>query len=321
MNRLRSELVDLSLLDGRRSGARENRMCAGNLDARNRCSSLPQRQDSRLKLRFYGSKLAVTQSCLRTRARHGRFRWCDDDLSGHPLAVQQAEEVVGARRRTLGDLQRELLVSVEPAAVVERLLAGECRLGFLRALLLPGCAGVEIARVRRGLNGITRTARQEGWKLRVCRDHRLRRILLLLRRQFLEGAQDVVGERAQRDRVRLPDAHLVEHHGIACMHAHDVGEVREERFVGGRVVPVDEDVERLCRMLGPTATGGCDDSGSDDEPEQSPPSTRLRQRTCLLSSSGRRRSIPELLQTFKSRQRGPVRRTSRRGVRTKACRL
>ena len=123
-------------------------MCAGNLDARNRCSSLPQRQDSRLKLRFYGSKLAVTQSCLRTRARHGRFRWCDDDLSGHPLAVQQAEEVVGARRRTLGDLQRELLVSVEPAAVVERLLAGKSRLRVLRALLLPGHAGVEIARVR-----------------------------------------------------------------------------------------------------------------------------------------------------------------------------
>ena len=113
------------------------------------------------------------------------------------------------------------------------------------------------------MDRITRAARQEEWKLRVGGEQRLWGVLLLLRRQFLERAQDLVRECSERDRVRLPDAYLVEHDRIPCVHAHDMREVRQEGLIGRRVVSVDEDVERLRRVLRAAATGGDEHRAGD----------------------------------------------------------
>ena len=164
---LRAELVDLGLHHAWRPGAREHGVCAGNLDAGDRRLSFPQSHNGWLELRLNRRELAVARGRLRARARHSSLVRNDHDLAGHSLAVEQAHEVIGARRRAFRDLHRELLVPVEPAAVVEGLLAGERRLRPLRALRLPGSAGVEKARIRGGLSRVTGTLRQEERQLSI----------------------------------------------------------------------------------------------------------------------------------------------------------
>ena len=63
--------------------------------------------------------------------------------------------------------------------------------------------------------------------------------------------------------MRLSNAYLVEHDRIPCMNVDDAREVREEGLIGRRVVSIDENVERLRRVLGTAATRGDENRAGD----------------------------------------------------------
>src|SRR5207302_3966443 len=98
--------------------------------------------------------------------------------------MEQAHEVVRAGSRRLRDLNGELRVLVEPAAVVVRLRAVEARLGAVRTRARGRRhAGRDEAWVRGGLDRVAGTLGQELRELRVefleCRRWPGRRLELL----------------------------------------------------------------------------------------------------------------------------------------------